>query len=96
MKTHETLMDDESIALTMDGYDDCILGTVERFGLEPIYCYSLDKVIAKLQKDGMTYEEAWEFYEFNMVGAWMGDGSPCFMVSSMEKEKPKAKKKKKK
>jgi hypothetical protein len=28
---------------------------------------------------GMSEEEAEEFYEFNTIGAWMGDGTPIFV-----------------
>lgn len=65
--------------LTMDGYDDCVAGMVYRFGQSPIICYDLDKVLARLRKSGMSHEAAIEFYEFNQVGAWMGDGTPCFI-----------------
>lgn len=65
--------------LVMDGYDDCVVGVVSRFGMTPIFCYDINKVIEKLQKDGMTFEEAQEFHEFNQLGAWMGYGTPCFI-----------------
>ena len=72
------IYDDEM--LRMDGYDDCCIGVVERFGMNPVFCYSVDRVIAKLMKaDGMTEEEAWEFFHFNQIGAWVGDGTPCFI-----------------
>lgn len=66
-------------ALLMDGYDDCIIGICERFGREPIIAYDYDKVIARHMADGMTHEEAIEFFQFNQIGAWMGDGTPCFI-----------------
>lgn len=34
-----------------------------------------------MERDGMTHEDAMEFYEFNIVGAWMGNGTPIFMDS---------------
>ncbi len=64
--------------LKMDGYDDCIVGTVIRYGQPPILCYDYDLVIEKLAED-MSYEEAIEFFEFNQIGAWMGDDTPCFL-----------------
>jgi hypothetical protein len=66
--------------LVMDGYDDCIVGVVERFGQDPIVCYDKYKVIQKLQDDGgMSRDEAVEFFHFNQFGAWMGDLTPCFL-----------------
>lgn len=64
--------------LKMDGFDDCCIGVVQRCGMEPILCYSYDKVIKQLTADGMTNEEAQEFFEFNQLGAWVGDSTPCF------------------
>ena len=66
--------------LTMDGYDDCIVGIVERFGSPPIVCYDRDQVLEKLGKDGMSRDEAEEFFEFNQIGAWVGEETPCFLT----------------
>lgn len=65
--------------MRMDGYNDCQCGIVYRFGMPPIVCYDLSKVISKLQADGMTREEAVEFWEFNQLGAWVGEETPCFL-----------------
>jgi len=32
-----------------------------------------------MTRDGMSYEEAREFYEFNIVGAYVGPGTPVFV-----------------
>jgi hypothetical protein len=66
--------------LLMDGYDDCVVGVVEQFGRPPIVCYDREKVIRKMVADGMTYEEAEEFFEYNQIGAWVGDRTPCFLT----------------
>ncbi|MAH46640.1 hypothetical protein CMI37_12485 [Candidatus Pacearchaeota archaeon] len=68
-------------ALVMDGYDDCVIGVLERFGMEPIVLYDKEKVINKLVEDGCDgYEGANEFYEFNQLGAWVGDKTPGFLI----------------
>lgn len=64
--------------MTMDGYDDAIIVVVERIGLE-VVCYDLDKVIEILMKQGMNEEDAWEWYQFNMVGSWVGEKTPVFL-----------------
>jgi hypothetical protein len=66
--------------LLMDGFDDCVVGVVEQFGRPPIVCYDREKVIRKMVADGMTYEEAEEFFEYNQIGAWVGDKTPCFLT----------------
>tara|TARA_B100001094_G_scaffold282126_1_gene294026 strand:- start:658 stop:957 length:300 start_codon:yes stop_codon:yes gene_type:complete len=70
---------DELTLMVMDGYDDCIIGVVERFGQSPIVCYDKVKIIQKLESDGMDNEEAEEFFRFNQLGAGMGDLTPCFL-----------------
>ena len=65
--------------LKMDGYDTCIVGVVRRFGQENILCYDLEKVLNQLVQKGMTREEAEEWFEFNMIGSWVGPRTPCFL-----------------
>ena len=66
-------------ALTADGLDDAVLGIGYRCSKEPLLVYSVDKVIEILvRRDGMTPDEAREFFEFNIGGAWMGEGTPIW------------------
>lgn len=69
----------------MDGYDDCILGVVERINTEPYTIYDKGCVIKKLMKDGMDEDEAIEFYEFNQVGAWLGEHTPGFLEKDLDR-----------
>lgn len=69
---------DEHELLTMDGYDDCIVGIVERFGQPPIVCYDKAKVLEKLVADGCSEEDADEWWSYNQIGAWVGESTPCF------------------
>ena len=75
-------------ALIMDGFDDCVVGILERFGIDqPIVVYDREKVIAKLMdKDKMTHEEALDFYYFNQLGAWVGETTPAFLIKMSENE----------
>jgi len=68
--------------MVMDGYDDCIIGVVERFGQEPIVCYDKERVLCRLESDGMNREEAYEYFCFNQVGAWAGNSTPCFLSAN--------------
>lgn len=83
----DELDQDEEPILTMDGYDDCLVGFVVRFHQSPIACYDRDKVLDKLVKSGMTYEEAVEWFEFNQIGAWVGEKTPCFLIKPLKKGK---------
>lgn len=68
-----------SDALIMDGYDDCIVGVVRRHGMDVVAVYDQDAVIQKLISEGMSEEEAVEWFEYNQISAWNGDGTPCYM-----------------
>jgi hypothetical protein len=70
--------------LKMDGYDDCIIGVVERFGGESYILYDRELVLEKLQKGDMSYEEAVEYYEFNQLGAYVGERTPAFLIRDYE------------
>ncbi len=81
--------------LKMDGFDDCVVGVINRFGAEPILCYDQTKVINTLmRRDGMERDEAEEFFAFNQIGAWMGELTPCFLTRFNPIIKPKPRKRK--
>jgi hypothetical protein len=66
-------------ALKLDGFDDCIIGIVERRGQKPLLVYSREKIINSLMS-GMTREDAEEYIDYNISGAWMGEGTPLVML----------------
>ena len=76
----ESLNDDENL-IFLEGpeFDAAIVGVIERFGQPRILCYDYTKVLKILCKQGMSAEDAVEWYEFNIIGAWMGDETPCFL-----------------
>jgi hypothetical protein len=45
--------------------------------------YGTLKIITKLTKD-MSEEEAWEFFEFNISGAYVGERTPVFYEDIFE------------
>jgi hypothetical protein len=72
-------MSEEGMLLA-DGLEHAFIGLVMRFNvLAPIACYDYDEVIQGYIEDGMTEEEAVEFFEFNVIGAWAGERTPCFI-----------------
>jgi hypothetical protein len=67
-------------ALKADGFDDAIIGFAEQAGRPPVLAYDSDKCIEKLMSDGMTMEEAMEYFEFNISSAYMGENTPIFIT----------------
>ena len=74
-------------AVLMDGFDDCIIGVLERFGMDSIVLYDKQKVIEKLMAPlagfPVTEEEALEYYEYNMLGSWIGERTPGFVILTL-------------
>lgn len=75
--------------LTLPGHDRCILGVVTQFD-NTVILYDREKVIAQLVRGFLAdalpdkpslaeaEAEAEEWFEFNLVGAWMGRHTPAF------------------
>ena len=64
-------------------YDDCIIGVGARFHDGPLAIYSVERILAVLMRDDEVDEEgAMEWFEFNVIGGWMGSGTPLFAYES--------------
>jgi len=74
--------DDNGIALLIaDGFDDAIIGVCIRKGSEECVAYDYDKCVEILQvRDKMTLEEAEEYMEYNVIDAYVGKHTPCFII----------------
>jgi len=68
-------------ALLADGFEDALVGFGYQFNY-PVAVYNRDKCIDILMnRDGMDDEEAIEFFDFNVAGAWVGESTPIFLES---------------
>ena len=65
--------------LTLEGFDDCIIGICARYGQNEIVAYSYGKIIDKLIDDGMSADEAREYFDYNILGGYLGPNTPCFI-----------------
>jgi hypothetical protein len=77
----EQISEDYPDLLVMDPeyLDAAIIGVATRIGLEAV-CYDTNKIIRLLiDHDKMTEEEAIEYMEYNMKGAWVGAHTPLFL-----------------
>lgn len=71
-------------ALFADGFDEAIIGYARRCGQPTLAVYDVDKCIRILMKGGLDYDDAVEHFEFNVVGAWLGENTPIFMYGFEE------------
>lgn len=66
-------------AIILDGLDDAIMGIAEEFGNGYRIVYSKSKIFGILMnRDGMTEEEAIEFYEYNILGLYASPQNAIF------------------
>jgi len=73
----ETIVDsfpDHSI-IKIDGFNDCIIGYVFQDDIVKLV-YSQKKIINSLKKDGMTSDEALEFFYHNISDTYVGIETP--------------------
>ena len=70
--------------LLADGFEEAFVGVAERFGFsEPVAVYDYDKCIEILMDpeidEAVAIDRAIEYFEYNVIGAWVGDQTPIFI-----------------
>jgi hypothetical protein len=66
--------------VVLDGFGDAVVGIAERYN-ERVVVYDHCKVVEILVcRDGMGEEEAVEFIDYNIAGAFVGNGGPFLLV----------------
>jgi len=69
----------EEELLKADGFDDAIIG-IDEETMKLIY--SVSKCIEILMRD-MDEEEAVEYFDFNVKGAYMGEKTPIWCIDNL-------------
>ena len=66
-------------ALLLEEFEDALVGYGFQFSY-PIAVYSRKRCIEILMDDGIIdYEDAMEYFDFNVAGAYMGESTPVFL-----------------
>ena len=79
--TIDEIIDINPEAMLADGFDEAILGMCVQFGSEPVVAYDFNKCVEIImERDGMEREEAIDFMNFNVVGAYVGLSTPVFIM----------------
>ena len=68
----------------MDGHDNAIIGILRGTGFPhnttaPRLVYDVAVVISNLMSDGMDEDVAEEFFEYNIIGSYVGEQTPLFL-----------------
>jgi len=70
---------EENNVMYADGFEEAFIGIVNRCNQPSIAAYDTDKCISILMRQGMSHEEALEYFDFNVIGAYVGEYTPCFI-----------------
>ena len=71
--------DAHSEVILADWFEAALLGFGWQFTRE-VAVYDVEKCLAILHtRDGMSRDEAVEYFEFNVIGAWVGPHTPVFV-----------------
>ena len=74
----EDMFEGKAWLMDPDTFDGAIIGVCERAGGLRVAAYDRSLVIDVLARE-MPREDAEEYFEFNIAGAWMGEGTPVFI-----------------
>ena len=75
--------DTELLFLSEEEFDEAIIGVAERIGEEPVVAYDTTKIVEVLSRS-MTVDEAYEYFEFNILGAYVGLKTPLFITTAFK------------
>lgn len=73
----EDVLDGEETILLADGFEDAFLGIARQFNTA-FAVYDKAKCIEILERD-MDYDEAMEYFSYNVEGAYVGEATPAFI-----------------
>ena len=65
--------------LKADGFDAAVIGVGYRCGQPPLIIYDAEKCVNILMTEqGMSFDEAQEYFSFNVEGGWHGEHTPIW------------------
>lgn len=75
-KRRSTPKDD---TMKIEGADAAIIGYAQRCGEPVVVVYDYQRLVSVFMQGGMDEDEAREWVEYNIIGAWLGKGTPIVM-----------------
>jgi hypothetical protein len=77
----QALEEMDETTLLMDGFDEAFIGWSRRMNEPLLAVYSYDGLIKVCtERDGMDYDEAIEYVDYNVIGAWVGEQTPIIVM----------------
>ena len=62
---------EENECLLADGFEGALIGIT--YGANPVAVYEVTMCIDLLMSEGMSYEDAWEHFSYNVAGSYVGE-----------------------
>ena len=75
--------DAELLFLSEEEFDEAIIGVAERIGQSAVVAYDTTKLVEVLSRT-MSVDEAYEYFEFNILGAYVGERTPMFVTTAFK------------
>jgi len=74
--------------LLADGYDSAIIGyAINPVSQKNVVVYDVERILKILfERDEMSIEQAEEFFNFNIVGSYVGEQTPIYVYKSNRQE----------
>jgi hypothetical protein len=75
--------DTDLLFLSDEEFDEAIIGVAERIGQSAVVAYDTTKLVEVLSRT-MSVDEAYEYFEFNILGAYVGEKTPVFITTAFK------------
>ena len=75
--------DTDLLFLSDEEFDEAIIGVAERIGQSAVVAYDTTKLVEILSRT-MSVDEAYEYFEFNILGAYVGERTPMFVTTAFK------------
>jgi hypothetical protein len=75
--------DTDLLFLSDEEFDEAIIGVAERIGQSAVVAYDTTKLVEVLSRT-MSVDEAYEYFEFNILGAYVGERTPMFVTTAFK------------
>ena len=76
---YTNLNENKTELLKVDGHDNAYIGVGSSIGEQDRLVYDSDIILDNLKAQGMTEEEAQEYFSYNILDAYVGDKMPVYV-----------------
>jgi len=76
----EALAEENPEAIFFTGLEEAIVGVARQWSKKPLVVYGAERIIRVfMEREGMSREDAEEWFSFNVQCLWAGEGTPLIL-----------------